>query len=108
MSGAPRRPATEATLTIAPDLRSSMCGSTAWVRCTIESRLSRNVFSHPEKRIVASGMENELPPALLTRMSRCPSDSVAAATARRTASASVTSQGSTTARRPCASTAAAT
>ena len=49
----------------------------------------------------ASGIENELPPALFTRTSMCPSSAIARATAACTASMSVTSQGSTTARRPC-------
>jgi hypothetical protein len=76
--------------------------------CTIESRFSRSVFSHPENRIPASGIEKELPPALFTRTSMGPSTSVAFPTAAPMDAASVTSQGRTTARRPSRSTSAAT
>src|SRR5262245_12151615 len=88
-------------------LLASRCGTAAWVRLCATTTLNRNAFSRCRGSVARNG-RGSAPPTLLTTMSSRPKASTAAAASPAAAPGSLRSAGTTTARRPAASTSRAT
>ncbi len=96
----PRRPASEAVLTITPLPAASMCGSTARVSRKGAVRLTRMTRSHSASLTSASADIRSMIPALLTSTSTPPKRSTAVATTASTTDCSLRSPVTATAMPP--------
>ena len=85
----PISPMIEEMLTIRPEPRSIMCGSTAWLMKNAPDRLTARTL-YQSSSVIFSTVLSIVMPALLTRMSRRPCCSITSLTVRRQSSAEPT------------------
>src|SRR3990170_2168646 len=92
------KPSIEARLSTHPEPCASRTSPAARVPYTTGSTFARKYFSKPSGRVSMNGARNGATPALFTMTSRRPSSATVVRTSARTASSSVTSVGTTSAR----------